>query len=153
VRAKEFLSQKRVRFREVDVSRDHAGAQEMVRRSGQKGVPVITVGDQVVVGFDARRLEMLVQSAVQRRVSMGLSVADAAPRVGMPGAYVGRVAPSSPGARAGIQVGDIILEANQKPIRSAADLEALASELSAGAHVTLFAQRGEGRLGFELQLG
>jgi S1-C subfamily serine protease len=141
-----------VRFREVDVSRDSAAAQEMVRRSGQMGVPVITVGDQVVVGFDARRLETLLRESAPRRASMGLSVADAAPRMGTPGAYVGRVAPSSPGARAGIQVGDVIVEANQRPIRSAADLETLAAAVTVGAHLTLVVQRDDRRMGVELVL-
>jgi S1-C subfamily serine protease len=124
-----------------------------VRRSGQMGVPVITVGDQVVVGFDVRRLEALLQGAPRRRVSMGLSVADAAPRVGTAGAYVGKVAPASPGARAGVQVGDVIMEANRRPIQSAADLEALAAGLQPGTHLTLVVQRGDRTAGLELVLG
>jgi len=34
-------------------------AQYMVQRSGQQGVPVIQVGNEVVVGFDRARLDAL----------------------------------------------------------------------------------------------
>lgn len=51
VRAKDFLKENGVAFEDVDVSRDHARAMEMVNKSGQMGVPVIDVAGQIVVGF------------------------------------------------------------------------------------------------------
>lgn len=51
VMAKEFFTQEGVVFEDVDVSRDHGRAVEMVRKSGQMGVPVIDIGGKVVVGF------------------------------------------------------------------------------------------------------
>lgn len=51
VMAKEYFSRAGVAFEDVDVSRDHARAVEMVRKSGQMGVPVIDIGGEVVVGF------------------------------------------------------------------------------------------------------
>lgn len=57
--AKRFLSERGVKFTEYDVSRDRAAADEMVRMTGQMGVPVIVVDGQVVVGFDRTRLEHL----------------------------------------------------------------------------------------------
>jgi len=50
--AKKYFREKGVRFRDVDVSRDPAAARDMVRRSGQQGVPVIDIGGKIVVGFD-----------------------------------------------------------------------------------------------------
>ncbi len=54
--AKQFLRQHHVSFREVDVAADAAGAREMMRKSGQMGVPVIDVGGTIIVGFDRIRL-------------------------------------------------------------------------------------------------
>ena len=75
---KEFLSQRGVKFTEHDVSLDRNAAAEMARKTGQRGVPVITVNDQVVVGFDRARLEhLLANNGDGRRPSFGLQVADA----------------------------------------------------------------------------
>jgi glutaredoxin len=43
----------------VDVSRDPAAARDMVRRSGQSGVPVIDIGGRIIVGFDRPKINKL----------------------------------------------------------------------------------------------
>jgi glutaredoxin 3 len=48
-----------VAFTDVDVASDVAGRDELIRRTGQLAVPVIVVGDDVVVGFDRARLARL----------------------------------------------------------------------------------------------
>jgi len=55
-KAKAWLRDKKIRYREVDVTSDRNGLDEMVKRSGQTGVPVIVVGDEVIVGFNQNRL-------------------------------------------------------------------------------------------------
>ena len=57
--AKSYFKQKGVTFRDVDVSRDPAAARDMVRRSGQQGVPVIDIGGKIVVGFDRNKINQL----------------------------------------------------------------------------------------------
>jgi len=59
VRAKEYLTRKGVAYKDVNVAVDRAAAQEMVQKSGQMGVPVITVDGKVIVGFDQRELDRL----------------------------------------------------------------------------------------------
>jgi len=54
--AKRFLAERHIPFRDVDVSRSAQAARELVRRSGQTGVPVIDVNGTVIVGFDQTRL-------------------------------------------------------------------------------------------------
>jgi len=49
---KEFLKQHKVKFKDIDVSKDQTAAQDMVRKSGQMGVPVIEIGDTIIVGYD-----------------------------------------------------------------------------------------------------
>ena len=55
--AKRYFREKGVRFKDVDVSRDTAAARDMVRRSGQMGVPVIDIGGKIVVGFDRPKID------------------------------------------------------------------------------------------------
>ncbi len=50
--AKKYFNEKGIKYRDVDVSRDPIAARDMVRRSGQQGVPVIDIGGKIVVGFD-----------------------------------------------------------------------------------------------------
>jgi glutaredoxin 3 len=58
--AKQFFGENNVEYTEIDVAADNAKLQEMVEKSGQMGVPVIEIDDQVVVGFDEGRVkEML----------------------------------------------------------------------------------------------
>jgi glutaredoxin-like YruB-family protein len=46
-------------FRDVDVSRDQRIAEELVRRSGQQGVPQTEIDGQIIVGFDRERINKL----------------------------------------------------------------------------------------------
>ncbi len=57
--AKQYFRQQKVKFRDVDVSRDQAAARDMTRRSGQMGVPVIDIGGKIIVGFDRPKIDKL----------------------------------------------------------------------------------------------
>jgi len=57
--SKEFFKAHGVEFTDYDVSTDIAKRREMVERSGQMGVPVIFIGDDMVIGFDQQRLTAL----------------------------------------------------------------------------------------------
>lgn len=59
--AKLYLRERGIRFRDVDVSRDPAAARDMVRRSGQQGVPVLDIGGRIVVGFDRPKIDRLLE--------------------------------------------------------------------------------------------
>ena len=96
------------------------------------GVPVITVGDQYVIGFDRPRLEQLLsgQGGAQTAQKVSLRPADRrcqqiAQKAGVVpvfGAFVGSVRPGSPAEKAGLQQGDVITEINLRPISNADDL-------------------------------
>lgn len=58
-RTKAYLHERRVPFREVDVSRDAAAARDLVRRTGQMGVPVVEIDGRPVVGFDREAIDRL----------------------------------------------------------------------------------------------
>jgi len=55
--AKRYLRRNDVPFKDVDVSRDKAAARDMVRRSGQQGVPVVDIGGKTIVGFNRRKID------------------------------------------------------------------------------------------------
>ncbi len=57
--AKKYFREKGIRFKDVDVSRDQAAARDMVRRSGQSGVPVIDIGGKIIIGFDRPKIDKL----------------------------------------------------------------------------------------------
>jgi glutaredoxin 3 len=58
-RAKNYLRSRNVPFRDVDVSRDQAAARDLVRRTGQMGVPVVEIDGRPIVGFDQARIDSL----------------------------------------------------------------------------------------------
>jgi glutaredoxin 3 len=55
-RAKEFLKKNNVIFEEITVSGNQQASQEMIKKSGQMGVPVIDVDGQIIVGYDEDEL-------------------------------------------------------------------------------------------------
>ena len=57
--AKAFLEKHGVPYESIDVGSDFEAAQKMIDISGQRGVPVIVVDDEVIVGFDSERLNEL----------------------------------------------------------------------------------------------
>lgn len=57
--AKEFLRSQGIAFEDINVVENVDARQELVRITGQMAVPVITVGDEVVRGFDKPRLKTL----------------------------------------------------------------------------------------------
>jgi glutaredoxin-like YruB-family protein len=58
-KAKDYLSQKGIDYAEYNVAEDKDKAQEMIKKSGQMAVPVITIDEEIVVGFDQSLLDKL----------------------------------------------------------------------------------------------
>jgi glutaredoxin-like YruB-family protein len=58
---KSYLRKHGIRYNEIDVSRDESAAQEMVRRSGQQGVPQTLINGEIVVGFDKSKINRLLE--------------------------------------------------------------------------------------------
>ncbi len=53
---KEFFKENNIEYTDYNVSEDTEKRQEMIDKSGQMGVPVIFVGDEMFVGFDKDKL-------------------------------------------------------------------------------------------------
>jgi glutaredoxin 3 len=54
---KRYLSERGVPYVDKDVASDLQARDEMVKKSGQLGVPVIEVGGSLIIGFNRPRLE------------------------------------------------------------------------------------------------
>ncbi|OGZ06395.1 MAG: NrdH-redoxin [Candidatus Lloydbacteria bacterium RIFCSPLOWO2_01_FULL_50_20] len=57
--AKEFFQKNNIQYQEFNVGTDLEKRKEMIEKSGQMGVPVIVVGDDMIVGFNKPKLEGL----------------------------------------------------------------------------------------------
>ena len=57
IRAKEFLKSNNIEFKNIDISSDPEKAQEMIKKSGQMGVPVFDIDGEIIVGFDKEKVE------------------------------------------------------------------------------------------------
>lgn len=143
---KAYLNQRGVPFTEYDVSRDPQAAAEMVRLSGQRGVPVVLIDGQVVVGFNRPLIDrLLAQRSTQPK--LGAMIANAsriAAQKGLPlpdGAYVGRVDPASAAALAGLQPGDVIVQLAGQAVRTDQDVERIMANMRLGQTVDLLAWR------------
>jgi glutaredoxin 3 len=152
--AKEFLSQRGVPFTDYDVAVDREKAQEMVQKSGQMGVPVIVVDNEVIIGFNRKRLEELLAQqqaggspsapgAWKPTLGAKISDADYAIPGTVGGAYIGGVNSGSSAEAAGLQQGDIIFEMNGKKINSANDVIDIIRAAKQGDSVPVVITRGD----------
>lgn len=61
IQAKQYFKSKNIPFDDIDVSADETKAQEMIKISGQMGVPVIKIDDKVLIGFEQDEVEKLLK--------------------------------------------------------------------------------------------
>lgn len=57
--AKSYLRERGISFTEYNVAQDQRKAEEMIKKSGQMGVPVLEINGTIVVGFDKARIDRL----------------------------------------------------------------------------------------------
>jgi len=57
VKLKEFLHQHKIPFENFDVNEDKKAAAEMIKKSGQTGVPVIDINGEIINGFDQLKIK------------------------------------------------------------------------------------------------
>lgn len=130
---------------------------EMIKRSGQQGVPVTTTDEEVIVGFDQQRLGRIAEKyAKPKRPPLGLLAADAEQYLSMhPGAgerlpagtkgvFVGSLRSGSVAEKSGLQNGDVIVAAAGKKIRTMAMLDQMIDTLGAGQKISVrYLRNGE----------
>ncbi len=58
-KTKQYLANHKIKFKEVDISRDHAAARDLVRRTNQMGVPVTLINNRPIIGFNRSEINRL----------------------------------------------------------------------------------------------
>lgn len=60
---KEHLDSNNIKYVDVDVSKDTKGALEMIKKSGQRAVPVIDIDGNIIVGYDKEYIDKLLNAS------------------------------------------------------------------------------------------
>jgi len=63
IKVKEYLGSRGIDFDIIDVSKDRDAAMEMVKKTGQMGVPVTEIGETCIVGFDTESIDKALEEA------------------------------------------------------------------------------------------
>lgn len=63
-RVKDYLNYKEVKFKEINVAQDRDGALEMIQKSGQRGVLVIDIDGNIIIGFNQAEIDRLLSRGV-----------------------------------------------------------------------------------------
>ena len=58
-KAKSYLKSNNIEFVEKDVAQDQEAAVEMVEKSGQRGVPVLDIDGDIIIGFDRENIDKI----------------------------------------------------------------------------------------------
>ena len=58
-KVKDYLDDKNVAYEAFDVGADREKAMEMIRKSGQQGVPVLDIEGEIIVGFNQAKVDQL----------------------------------------------------------------------------------------------
>jgi glutaredoxin-like YruB-family protein len=130
---KDYLTREKISFVEKNVASDRQAAMEMIKRSGQQGVPVTDIAGEAIVGFNQPALRAAVtrlrqQGAGNSGIKLGAQVADAAkvlPGQGKPstqGALLGEIKAGSLAEKSGLKVGDIIVALAGQAVEGVEDL-------------------------------
>ena len=53
---KQFLKEHNIEFEDIDVFKDKVAQEEMIRKSGQMGVPVVEIDSEIIVGFNKNKI-------------------------------------------------------------------------------------------------
>lgn len=54
---KEYLTENKIEFEDINVAENQNAANEMIQKSGQMGVPVCDIAGQIIIGFDKERIK------------------------------------------------------------------------------------------------
>lgn len=154
---KNYLSRRGVPYVERDLSREPGAAAEIVRLTGQQGVPVTVIDGQAVMGADMPRIDQLLAQRAARPPRLGVAIANAA-RIAekkgrsLPnGAYVGRVTPYTAGALAGLRMGDVITQLAGQRVHSDQDVHNIMARQRHGGSADLVAWRNGQTIGMRVQ--
>ena len=62
---KQYLTERKIVFEDIDVSRDEKALNEMVEKSEQMGVPVVDIDGAIIIGFDKEKIDELLKLEIK----------------------------------------------------------------------------------------
>lgn len=62
---KQYLRENKIRFNDIDVSKNQNAAQELIKNTGQQGVPQTNIDGKYIVGFDKKKIDKLLEIKTQ----------------------------------------------------------------------------------------
>ncbi len=125
-----YLDQRGVAYTKRDVLSDPSATAILFGRLGRVVVPVVQIGERLLVGHDPVQLARFLprENGEEQRVAFGASVrtvtAEIAAEKGLPATYgveVGQVKPDSPAEASGIEPGDVITGIGPYTVNGGAD--------------------------------
>lgn len=58
---KNYLKDHKINFTDIDLSKNSKAAEDLVRRSGQQGVPQTDINGKIIVGFDKKKIDEMLE--------------------------------------------------------------------------------------------
>ncbi len=62
----DYLKSKNIEVKVIDISSDEQGFKEMVRKSGQRGIPVIDLGNKIIVGYEKEEIDLEIRCGLDK---------------------------------------------------------------------------------------
>ena len=128
--------------------------------TGSSEAPAQGIGFAISINGARPIMEDLIAYGKVRRPYLGVELATVTPALArqyrLPvdrGAYIARLSRGGPAARAGLQVGDIIVRVESEVVNGAADLDRIVAKLKIGQQVKVEVARGTSRRTFDVTLG
>jgi len=114
----------------------------------------VGIGFAVPINMAKKVMSQLIATGHVERGRIGIALEDIdAPATGRPeGARIREISPDSPAERAGLRKGDVILKANDLPIRSATQLRNLIGLTPVGQHVQMIIERDHAQEGVTVEI-
>lgn len=56
-KTKEWMKEKKIKYKEFNVADDAKARDKMIELSGQMGVPVLEIGNEIIIGFNPKKME------------------------------------------------------------------------------------------------
>ncbi|HNQ43054.1 MAG TPA: glutaredoxin domain-containing protein [Candidatus Cloacimonadota bacterium] len=68
-KVKDYLKSKGLTYKDIDVSKNSAALNDMIKKTGQQGVPQIWINNHPVVGFDRAKIDRLIETYTKKEKS------------------------------------------------------------------------------------
>ncbi|MBU0456569.1 MAG: glutaredoxin domain-containing protein [Nanoarchaeota archaeon] len=66
-KAKEWFKKKKLKFTELDITEETTYRTEIIEKTGQLSIPVIEIEGNIIVGFDEKEIEEVIEKAKQKK--------------------------------------------------------------------------------------